>query len=362
MSKNPEKHLYDSLINQASQGSWSNGFQMRSFGEDPWDIGIMDPEIVHFDAPLDQKDRLPELQDTLYDVVRPFLIQDEPWERLKGVFELVFTNTDVKNFASERQANIIAITPHTMFADLGITAGAAREVMKDLDPDHPFGSHNDPREKQTIVAGRILTMLKHSDFDMLTGGLPILEGLMLPLASVTTTHSANGSSLHTRLHLGDSQIREMNERTKESMEKNMTHGNYIFHEALHGSQVKWVEGYTTKRVMENVSKGTRDMILSQNLGHAATYKNLIVGIAFDCPSFNKDGGYSPQDAGVGVVPEIFAPTKRDDFDLIMRALAEHATLTRQPSLPGFRYSNLSDIIDEDDQKRLEEITVTDLRD
>ncbi|MCA9333200.1 hypothetical protein KDA00_05010 [Candidatus Saccharibacteria bacterium] len=363
MSRNPEQHLYDSLVSQSQQGSWSKGFDLREFEEDPWSLGIFDPENVHFEAPADQKDRIPELQDTLYGIVRPFLIQDKPWEELVGVFNQVLTNTDVEKFAEERQANIIAVTPHTMFADLGITAGAAREVMTQLDPDHPFGTNGDPREKQTIVAGRILSMLKHGDLSTLTGGLPLLEGMMLPLAGVTTTHSANGSSLYSKVHLGQSQVRKMNDITRSSMETHMTHGNFIFHEALHGSQVKWEDGgYARRRVMEKVSDGTRDMILTQNLGHAATHKNIVVCITLDCPSFDRNGGYSPQDAGVGVVPEVFVPTEPHDFDLIMRAMAEYATLHRQPHLPGFIYNNQPPLLDDKEINRLREITLTDLRD
>jgi len=357
----PEK-LYDSLTLQADQGSWSRGFDKRAFDEDPWNIGVFDPTVVHFEAPETQKDRVVELRETLFNVVRPILITDKAWDQLLTVLHAVYTNPDIEKYVREHGANIFLATPHTMFADLGITAGGSHQVMSELSADHPFGTNGDPRENQTIIAGRILTIMKHPDLGLLTDDLPLVEGMMTPLAGLTTTISANGSSFHSRAHLGRGQVRELNDQTLEVNKMHMTRGNYVFHIALHGSQVKWTNGYTTKRVMENVSDGTRDMILSHNLGTAAMRKNILVGLTLDCPSFARDGSYSAQDAGVGVVPEVIIPTEHGDFDLFQRALAEHATFNRQPHLPAFRSKNDPDITSERDIKRIQEITLTDLRD
>ena len=339
-------------------GSWAEGFELRAIDDDPWQLDIFNPEQVRFAAPEEVKDRVVELREGALEVVRPMLITDEPYQKLRRLFRSVFTNQVVAEYAEEHGANIFAYTTHSMFADLGITAGAAFEAMSELPPDHPFGTNGDPRDKQDIISGRVLSLLKHEDLGAITGGLPLVEGLMMPFAGVTLTYSSRGSSLHLREHLGRHKVRGSNDLTTQSIEGQATRGNHLFHVALHGSQVKWERrGFLTKRVIGTVSRGTADLVVGLNQGHEATRKNILVGIGFDCPSFKPDGSYEPQNAGVELVPNIMVPTDARDVDIAMGVLADYSSLASQAGLPSF----VSDSLPEPSKRdldRLEEITLT----
>ena len=185
----------------------------------------------------------------------------------------------------------------------------------------------------------------------------------MPLAGVTTTHSANGSGVRSRLHLGHDNVKAMNSKTVDQLESMMTRGGHIIHQAPHGTQVKHnTRGYTPVRVIDPVSEGTKRLMTSLNGGEPPTTKNIVLAVALDCPSIGSDGSLTAHNPNVSIVPELWVPTEPRDIDIIMRAMAAVATQYKLSGHPELRYKSVRSALSRTDRKRLQEITLTDLRD
>lgn len=384
MSKNLEQdplvqHMYDAMVTQAQSGGWTNGFEIRELAEDPWGLGFFDPERALFEAPDSKDDSIAHLQAMLFGGVRPRFIADDAWEGTLETFRKIYNNSAVKEFAEERSGNIICLYPHSMFADLGIGSGASHEVMSELDADHPFGGDDDPRHRQTVVLGRVVNLLRHTELgegtELVTGeSLALTEGFILPLAKVIATQSANGSSINgkhrIRNLLGADHVvaTDGNKPSREALEKVTVHGGEVIHEAAQGSQLKYQKGSHPKsqlRVIPRVSDGTKSHIIHLNTLDEASARTMVAGIAMDCPSIDKKTGkIIAQNPSVAPVPEIWVPSEPDDIDIIMKAMALFFNQHKLSGYPEIRYGSAkaNPNLSHGEVKRLEKITLTDLRD
>ena len=252
--------LYDSLSAQASQGGWINGFSLREITTDPWGIGVFDPEVVLFEKPPDRRADVEAAREVIFSLGRSMFIENQSWERLGVEMARLYNDPKVIEFLDIQQGNLFVLTPHVQFHDLGIVAAKSLEVRQHLRPDHPLYNDGDPAHRQHIIANRVLTMLEHPLFTEVLG-LPVLEGLMLAIADVVTTVSANGSARLLRKLMGRDEISALNAHTRSQVSRRSTHGGNIFFIAPSGSQARLVEvdAYSKALVIEEVSKGTSEL-------------------------------------------------------------------------------------------------------
>lgn len=315
------RHLHDGLVHQATEGSWLTGFGLRAVDDDPWDLGVFDPDRVAFAAPDGRRSKVTELRQTIFEGVRPFFITDDAWDRLGHALRTLYTDEALCRFVAARAGNLFLVTPHVQFHDLGILAACSLEVRAELPKDNPFAAPDDPARGQSIVANRLLTVLDHEAFHAVTG-LPVLEGLMLPIADVVTTISSTGSGRLARRRLGPHLIAAMNAATSDHLSRVLTGGGQIVMLAPSGTQARpeRVDRYSEALVVGEASRGTARLVVGLNAGEAATRRNAVAGVFLDCPSIRPDGSVSPVDAGVAVCPDVWVPTRPDHLAGIMRAV------------------------------------------
>jgi hypothetical protein len=335
-----EEDVYDSLVHQAHSGDWTNGFLLRERSDDPWDFGIFESDRVHFEKGPEHHDKVTELRDLIFEVVRPFFIVEESWDELEEALTRLYTNPELCSFVEERRGNVFIITPHVQFHDLGIVAAASLSVRAKLDKDNPFAAPDDPGRDQTIVANRVLTLLDQEDFRLLTG-LPILEGLMLPIADVVTTISANGSGRLARRMLGRDLTSTMNGLTRERLVQLTTRGSQIVILAPSGTQAsrQQVDPYSDALVIGEASHGTKELMIELNQGEPITHRNAVAGLFIDCPSISPTGQIEPVNAGIGLCHDVWVPTEASQLELIMKATIRTGIGHGRRGGPEFRYGS-----------------------
>jgi hypothetical protein len=209
----------------------------------------------------------------------------------------------------------------------------------------------------------VLTILDHKDLRELTG-LPAFEGLMLPLADVVTTISARGSGRLARRRLGPSLVSKLNLATREHLVQMTTRGSQIIILAPSGSQAKLqrVDRYSEALVIGEASHGTAELIVELNQGEPITRRNVVAGLFLDCPSIGVDGQISPQDAGVGLCPDIWVPTKASELASIMKATLRTGVGHGRRNGAEFRYgrANRDAILRRSEITALDEARLTEL--
>ncbi len=332
--------LYDSLSAQASEGGWINGFSLRSFATDPWGLGVFDPEVVLFEKPKDRFADVDAAREVIFTLGRSMFIENRSWERLGVEIARLYNDPKVIEFLTMQQGNLFVLTPHVQFHDLGIVAAKSLEVRQSLRPDHPLYNDGDPAHRQHIIANRVLTMLEHPLFTEVLG-LPVLEGLMLAIADVVTTVSANGSARLLRKLMGRDEVSALNAHTRSQVSRRSTHGGNIFFIAPSGSQARLVEvdAYSKALVIEEVSKGTCDLIVELNGGAPETRRNMVAGLFIDCPSLTPSGQLEPQEAGVALCEEVWVPTRSSQMGLMVRAMLRSGVSHGRHGGQEFRYAS-----------------------
>jgi len=355
--------VIESLRHQATEGDWLRGFSLRAEHEDPWNLEIFSPEHVAFTFPQDQWSNVVELRQTILDVVQPFFISDSSWDQLGEALHELYTNADLCRFIEQRRGNLFIVTPHVQFHDLGIVAARSMDVRSQLPKSSPFAAPDNPSRDQTIVANRVLTILDHKDLRELTG-LPVFEGLMLPLADVVTTISARGSGRLARRRLGPNLVSKLNLATREHLVQMTTRGSQIIILAPSGSQadLQRVDRYSEALVIGEASHGTAELIVELNQGEPITRRNVVAGLFLDCPSIGVDGQISPQDAGVGLCPDIWVPTKASELASIMKATLRTGVGHGRRNGAEFRYgrANRDAILRRSEITALDEARLTEL--
>jgi len=348
--------VFESLSHQATEGDWTRGFTLRDQEDDPWGLGIFGPEHVAFTAPEHRRSDVVALRQTILELVRPFFISEASWDRLGVALTTLYTNPELCGFFEERRGNLFLITPHVQFHDLGILAACSMAVRAELPKDNPFASPDDPARNQSIVANRVLSVLDHDAFHALTG-LPVLEGLMLPLADVVTTISANGSGRLARRKLGPSLVSALNDATRAHLVQRTTRGSQIIMLAPSGSQAKLerVDRYSEALVIGEASRGTAELVVELNLGEPITRRNVVAGVFLDCPSIGPDGQIRAEEAGVALCPDIWVPTKASELASIMKATIRSGVGRGRQHGAEFRYGRAS----QDAILRRSEITALD---
>ena len=332
--------LYDSLSAQATQGGWINGFSLRDHATDPWGIGVFDPGVVLFEKPVDRMADVEAAREVIFSLGRSMFIEDGSWERLDDEMTRLYNDPKVIGFLDSQQGNLFILTPHVQFHDLGIVAAKSLEVRQRLSPDHPLYNDGDLAHRQHIIANRVLTMLEHPLFTEVLG-LPVLEGLMLAIADVVTTVSANGSGRLLRKLMGRDEISALNAHTRSQVSRRSTHGGNIFFIAPSGSQARLVEvdAYSKALVIEEVSKGTCDLIVELNGGAPETRRNMVAGLFIDCPSLAPSGELVPQEAGVALCEEVWVPTRSSQMGLMVRAMLRSGVAHGRHGGHEFRYGS-----------------------
>jgi hypothetical protein len=359
-----EQELYESLVHQASSGDWTRGFTLRAHGDDPWGLGIFHPDRVHFHKPPEQHDKVVELRQLIAEVVQPFFISQGSWDELVGALERLYTNPELCRFVEARRGNLFVVTPHVQFHDLGIVAAASLSVRSHLEKDNPFSAPDDPGSDHTIVVNRAMTLLDHADFRLLTG-LPILEGLMLPLADVVTTLSANGSARLARRMLGRDLTSTMNGLTRERLVQMTTKGSQIIMLAPSGTQAsrQRIDAYSEALVIPEASHGTMKLMIELNQGEPITHRNAVAGLFIDCPSITPAGQIEPVDAGIGLCHEVWVPTEASQLELIMKATIRSGVGHGRRGGPEFRYASAEadPHLRRGQSAQLEKVKLTELR-
>jgi len=332
--------LYDSLTAQATQGGWINGFTLRDITTDPWGIGVFDPEVVLFAKPPERLVEVEAAREVIFSLGRSMFIQDASWERLGAEMTRLYNDPKVVEFLESQQGNLFVLTPHVQFHDLGIVAAKSLEVRQHLDRDHPLYNDGDPAHRQHIIANRVLTVLEHPLFTEVLG-LPVLEGLMLAIADVVTTVSANGSARLLRKLMGRDEVSALNAHTRSHVSRRSTHGGNIFFIAPSGSQARLVEvdAYSKALVIEEVSQGTSDLIVELNGGPPETRRNMVAGLFIDCPSLDPSGQLVPVEAGVALCEEVWVPTRSAQMGLMVRAMLRSGVAHGRVGGQEFRYAS-----------------------
>ena len=334
--------LHESLVHQATEGEWTTGFSLRAAGDDPWGLELFDPDTVVFAKSPERNGTVIELRDAILELVRPFFITEDSWELLGDALRRLYTNDELCSFIEERRGNLFLVTPHVQFHDLGILAAKSMQVRAELEKDNPFAAPDDPARDQSIVANRVLSLLDHEGFRMLTG-LPILEGLMLPIANVVTTISANGSGRLARRMMGRDLVSQLNGITRDHLVQMTTRGSQIIMLAPSGSQAKLerVDRYSEALVIGAASAGTAELIIEMNRGEPITRRNVVAGIFLDCPSIRPDGQIEAQDAGVALCPDVWVPTDASQLESIMKATIRTGVGRGRRGGSEFRYGDAS---------------------
>ena len=312
--------IYESLVHQANQGNWTLGFELRKESEDPWGLGIFEPNNISFAKTPEQHDKIIELRALIFDVVRHFFIADDAWQELEAALRQLYCDPALCSFIEQSRGNLFIVTPHVQFHDLGIVAAASMSVRAQLEKDNPFAAPDDPARDQTIVANRVLSLLDHADFRRLTG-LPILEGLMLPISNVLTTLSANGTARFARRMLGRDSTSALNGLTRDRLVQMTTRGSQIIIMAPSGTQAsrQKVDPFSEALVVPEASSGTKELIVELNKGEAITRRNAVAGLFIDCPSITPSGQIEAVDAGIGLCPDVWVPTEASQLELILKA-------------------------------------------
>ena len=332
--------VYDSLVHQATEGNWTAGFEIRARSDDPWDLGLFDSDRVDFSKPESSHDKIIELRALIFEVIRPFFITDDAWEELTNSLHRLYSDPVLTKFFEERRGNLFVITPHVQFHDLGIVAAASLQVRSELEKENPFAAPDDPARDQIIVANRVLSLLDREDFRSLTG-LPILEGLMLPISDVITTISANGTARLARRMLGRDLVSTLNGITRERLVQITTRGSQILFMAPSGTQARleYVDPFSQALVVPEVSHGTKELIIELNQGEPITRRNAVAGLFLDCPSIAPDGRIHPQQAGVGLCPDVWVPTDAGQIESVMKAMIRSGVGKGRRGGYEFRYAN-----------------------
>lgn len=342
-SKLEASDVYDLMAHQAREGDWTRGFTLRDPDDDPWSLGVFDPDRVAFTKPPEAHDKVTELRAAILELVRPFFITEHAWDLLTHALRALYTNPALCHFMEERRGNLFLVTPHVQFHDLGIVAAASMQVRAELAKDNPFASPEDPGQDQTIVANRVLTMLNHEAFRQLTS-LPVMEGLMLPLADVVTTISAHGSGQLVRRILGRDLVSVLNGQTREHLVQRATKGSQLIMLAPSGSQARLeeVDRYSSALVVGEASRGTADLIVDLNHGEDMTRRNAVAGLFLDCPSIRPNGAIEPQEAGVALCRDVWVPTDSAQLEYIMKATLRTGVGKGRRFGPEFRYGTTDD--------------------
>ena len=355
--------VYASLKLQAESGSWLNGFQLRPRHSDPWNLGIFDPAVVAFQKPASKLEEITRLRSILLDMLISLFISPEAWDKLGQQLHALYTDEALCSFMERRSGNLFLVTPHVQFHDLGIVALKSLEVRAKLPKGNPFASPDDPSARQSIVANRVLSMLDHDMFQMVTG-VPIVEGLMLPMCDVVTTISGNGSGRHARRELGRDMVKHMNDRTRSHLIETTTRGNQIIILAPSGAQasLERVDRYSKALVVGAASPGTEAIIVEHNQGESITHRNAVAGIFLDCPSISDAGEITAIDAGVAVCPQVFIPQAPEHIEAIMRATIRCGVSQGRKQGHEFRYGTAAGSTDLHRRQiqTLEQITLTEL--
>lgn len=325
----PQRHLdeatlYNVIARQAEgtddEASWLKGFELRDINTDPWRLRPFDPNRVYYEKPAELAAQVDDLRETIFEVVRPFFIENPAWNGLKNNFRSIYNDQGLMEFRESRNANLIVGLEHSQFFDPAEAAAASLDVRRELDPDNPFYDAKDPAANQIIIANRAIAVLDHAVFKELTGGLPIMEGVMLPLADVLTTISANGSGRLARTLLGP-HLKPLTGRTEATATTKMTQGGKIIFVALSGNPAHPIQlsDESTVRQVDWPSKQSVNLVTRHNQGPAAMHKNALVGLSIDSPPI--DLGRTPQ-TGVVATPEIFVPHTHKQVQWFMRYLVE----------------------------------------
>lgn len=353
--------VYDALEIQAHQGTWLDAFSVRARDDDPWDLGIFDPARVVFTKPVDRADTITSLRATLLDLLIQLFIAEDAWARLGEQMTALYTDPTLCDFVERRRGNLFLITPHVQFHDLGFVALKSLQIRAELPKDNPFAAPDDPARDQCIVLNRVLTMLDHEAFKLVTG-VPLLEGLLLPMCDVVTTISGNGTGRLARRAMGKQMVADMNQKTKDHLVEVTTKGGQIVILAPSGAQasLRDVDRFSKALVVGAASPGTEAIIVEQNHGPALTRRNAVAGIFLDAPSITPRGEIVPIDAGVRVCPEVYVPTEASDVEAIMRATIRSGVGAGRKRGFEFRYGSATDTADlkRSQLSRLEEITLT----
>jgi hypothetical protein len=355
--------VYNSLKLQAESGSWLNGFRLRDRDSDPWNLGIFDPTVVAFSKPEARSDDISRLRSLLLDVLIAMFISPEAWDKLGQQLHALYTDEALCSFMQRRSGNLFLITPHVQFHDLGIVALKSLEVRSKLPSSNPFACEDDPGARQSIVANRVLTMLDHEMFQLVTG-VPIVEGLMLPMCDVVTTISGNGSGRQARTALGRDMVTQMNDLTRAHLIERTTKGNQIIILAPSGAQASLepVDRYSKALVVGAASPGTEAIIVEHNRGESITHRNAVAGVFLDCPSISDEGEISVIDAGIALCPQVFVPEAPDHIEAIMRATIRCGVGQGRKQGHEFRYGTASGSTDLHRRQiqTLEQITLTEI--
>lgn len=333
------KELYKVLTKQAAGGegeeAWLDMFELRPEGYDPLHQDLLNPQKVFFQKTAETN--VEDLRDTIFNFARPIFIEDEPWDNLIGTFYDIYTNPSVQEFTEQRAANIFFGLLHSQVFDIVVAAAASLRARRQLPEDNIFAYPADPAHNQIVIANRVLTVVEHRLFKELTGGLPVLEGLMEPLADVMTTVAVSGSGLITRAALGE-RLKPTSRRTVAETSTMLTKGNKIIFFAPSGNPshvVQDKEGKTV-RIIDNVEKGTVRMITSHNQGPASQHKNLYVGMSLDCSPLDLT---TPPRTGLATTPELYIPRNHRHLEWLMQHTVELGNLhKRGEDLAGFGYN------------------------
>lgn len=355
--------VYSSLKLQAEGGSWLNGFELRPRHSDPWGLDLFDPTVVAFQKPVTKFEEITRIRSVLLDMLIGLFITPEAWDKLGQHLHALYSDEALCSFMERRSGNLFLVTPHVQFHDLGIVALKSLEVRAKLPATNPFASPLDPGARQSIVANRVLSMLNHEAFQLVTG-VPILEGLMLPMCDVVTTISGNGSGRSARRALGRDMVSQMNDSTRAHLIETTTRGGQIIILAPSGAQasLERVDRYSKALVVGAASPGTKAIIVEHNQGEAITRRNAVAGIFLDCPSIGEDGAITAIDAGVALCPQVFVPETPEHIEAIMRATIRCGVGQGRKQGHEFRYETVSGSTDlhRRQAQTLEQITLTEL--
>jgi hypothetical protein len=370
--------LYDVLATQLEgsdqEASWLVGMNLRGarmegdqlwVPEDPWSLDVYNPQQVYFRKPPQHQDQIDRLRPLVLEQARPFFVEDVAWDGIKKVISDIYTNQQVMQFMDDRQGNLVVTTQHFGFHDVEVLAAASFEVRRELPADNPFFDERDPASGQVVVANRMITSLEHPGFKLLTNGLPLLEGMMLPFSDVLTTISANGSGKLVRLKYHEA-VQELTAMAGEIQSQQMLHGGYIYFEALTGNppkqhQVELTNGRKVQEpflVLDRPSKGTVQAITEYNQGAKHAHKTLVAAIFLDGLPISQIVSRPPQTAVVAP-KDIYVPTNQSDIDLILREMLRSGIGHGKPGGLEFRYGKAEDslLFSARDYKRLGEMSI-----
>ena len=92
-------------------------------------------------------------------------------------------------------------------------------------------------------------------------------------------------------------------------------------------------------MIEEVSKGTSELIVELNGGAPETRRNMVAGLFIDCPSLTPSGQLVPIEAGVALCEEVWVPTRSSQMGLMVRAMLRSGVSHGRVGGQEFRYAS-----------------------